>query len=137
MTTTVSDLVAKFAAERPIGGMLDDTVVLAQALAAVSYYSGWADLDTHLAIPIAVPAPSPPTPYPAITANTVVSVSEWALIKPLFLLYVERENSLYLEASRGKGVDVFGRASSEVSGDITQMELGFPHMAAYSPIVTI
>lgn len=137
MTTTVSDLVAKFATERPVGNLLDTPVLLAQAIAAVSYYAGWADLDVHLAIPIADPAPVPPVAYPAIDGTTVISVSEWAMIRPLFLLYIERENALQLEASRGMGIDVFGRSSSEISGDITQIELGFPHAAAYSPVVTI
>jgi hypothetical protein len=59
------------------------------------------------------------------------------MIRPLFLLYLERETALQLEASRGMGIDPFGRSSSEVAGDIVQMELGYPHAAAFQPIFTV
>ena len=36
-------------------------------------------------------------PYPSLD----LSDSEWALIRPLFLLYVERETALHLEDTRG------------------------------------
>lgn len=51
-----------------------------------------------------------------------LSVGEWAIIRPLFALYVERENALRLEASRALGLDVYGRQVSEVTQDILNME---------------
>jgi hypothetical protein len=135
---TITSLVDKFTdEERPVGNLLDAPVVLAQAIAAVKFYSGYTDLETHAAIPIADPAPDVRAPFPEITGATDISVSEWAMIRPLFLLYVERENALQLEASRGMGIDVFGRSSSEIAGDITQMEIEYPHRAFFLEITTI
>lgn len=154
---TLSALVDRFEVERPAGVLLDAPTLLAQAIAAATYYSGWADLEAHLAIPVAAPTvpaeypnsqfiyfgpnissptPAPRVAYPAITGATEISVSEWALIRPLFLLYIERENSIQLEASRGLGVDVYGRSSSEIAGDITQMEASLPHTAAFFGVIT-
>lgn len=123
--------------EKPDTTVIDASTVLAQAIAAVNFYSGYGALEAHLAIPIADPPPVPRTPYPAITSTTEISVSEWAVIRPLFLLYVERETEIQLEASRGMGIDVFGRSSSEIAADIAQMELEFPHKAFYQDIITV
>ena len=57
-----------------------------------------------------------------VSADTDLTMGEWAIIKPLFVLYVERENATRLEASRGLGVDAFGRTTSEVAQDIERME---------------
>ena len=59
------------------------------------------------------------------------------LIRPLFLLYVERETALHLEDTRGLGADVFGRASAEVAGDITALEGDYPRRVFYRPVVTV
>lgn len=132
--TSIADLVDRFVTdERPAGNLLDDATLLAQGVAAVNYYAGYADLEAHLAIPVT----EPPTPYPAITSTTDISVSEWAIIRPLFLLYIEREQALQLEASRGMGIDPFGRSSSEVAGDITNLETELPHRAFSQPIRTV
>lgn len=126
-----------FGEESPVGNVIDDTLALALAIAATSFYSGYADLIEHASIPILDPAPDPPEPYPEITSVTDITVSEWALIRPLFLLYVERENAIQLESSRGMGIDVFGRSSSEISSDITQKEAEYPKKAFFHPIVTV
>lgn len=76
-------------------------------------------------------------PLVAISGATVISESEWALMRNLFMLYVERETALQLEASRGLGMDVYGRASSEVASDIMQAELELPHQAFVGLIVTV
>jgi hypothetical protein len=137
MTTIAARVSAFETNERPAGNILDNPTLTALAIKAVEFYSGYGALATHLAIPIADPAPDPPAPYPAITASTDVSVSEWSVIGPLFLLYVERENAIQLEASRGMGIDPFGRSSSEVAGDIANLELDFPHRAFQRDILTI
>ncbi len=166
--TTINALSIRFDSdERPAGNILDPQQVVAQAIAAVSFYAGYAVLSANFEIQIAklpvmimprpvnsggfnsfytgygnlVPMSLPvipdqdiaaPTEYPEITLLTDITVSEWALIRPLFLLYIERENAIQLEASRGMGVDPFGRSSSEVAGDIVQMELSMPHSAGLS-----
>jgi hypothetical protein len=81
-------------------------------------------------------------PFPAIgletiTAETDVTASDWALIRPLFLLYCEREQALMLESSRVMGVDVFGRSSGEVQQDITNYEADLPQKAFIQPVFTI
>jgi len=132
--TSVADLVDRFTQnERPVGNLLDDAVILAQAIAATNYYAGYADLETHLAIPVTEPL----TPYPDIDDMTEISVSEWAIIRSLFLLYIEREQALQLEASRGMGIEPFGRSSSEVAGDITQYETELQHRAFFQEVRTV
>lgn len=50
---------------------------------------------------------------------------EWAVIRPLFLLYVERETALYLEAAQVLGVTLFGRGSEAVQKAIAAAESDF------------
>jgi len=126
--TTLTELADTFAKdERPAGNLLDDAAVLAQAVAATRYYAGFAMLRAH----------DGATTPPDITGTTTITTSEWALIRPLFLLYVERETAIQLEASRGMGADPFGRSSSEVAAEITQIEAEMPCKAFFHPVVTV
>ncbi|MDC8446101.1 MAG: hypothetical protein LV471_09285 [Nitrosomonas sp.] len=126
---TIDDLVSKFLTdERPVAVILDPATVLAQAVAATEFYAGYAKLEINDLVD---------PPYPDITGATTISLSEWALIKPLFLLYVERETAPQLEASRMLGVDVFGRATSEIQQDINQMMLDMPQKAFLQLIITV
>lgn len=125
---SLSALVTNFVTnERPAGNILDEPGVLAQAIAAASFVAGYMALSAHAGV----------SPVPAIGGDTVVSLSEWALIRPLFLLYIEREQTMQLEATRVMGLDVFGRSSSEISGDITQLEAEIPRRAFFQGITTI
>jgi hypothetical protein len=58
-------------------------------------------------------------------------------VRPLFILYVERENAVYLEASRSLGVDVYGRSASEIAQDIVQKETDVQRLMFCMPIVTV
>lgn len=58
-----------------------------------------------------------------------LSPSEWSIIKPLFDLYVERENASHIEASRAMGVEIFCRAVSEIQVDVNEREREMPKMA--------
>ncbi|ABO60612.1 hypothetical protein LA345_38995 (plasmid) [Burkholderia vietnamiensis] len=71
--------------------------------------------------PPATDTDPPPVPE-GLSADTDITNSEWALIKPLYMLYIERENARALEASRGLGVDVYGRDVSQIEQDIRQYE---------------
>jgi len=125
---TLAELAAAFANdERPAGNLLDDAAVLAQAVAATRFYAGFAMLRVHDGVA---------TP-PNIGGTTTITTSEWALIRPLFLLYVERETAIQLEASRGMGADPFGRSSSEIAAEITQIEAEMPRKAFFHPVVTV
>lgn len=131
---TLADLAGRFAnAERPAGNLLDADGVLAQAVAAASLYAGYAQITSRAPDPLVSPA----VPVPAIGGATEISESEWALIRPLFVLYVERETAYQLEASRGLGMDVYGRSSSEVASDILQTEMEMPRRAFISLVVTV
>jgi hypothetical protein len=134
--TTLAEFATRFAThERPAGNLLDENTVLAQALAATRFYAGYAIIRAR-DIPPAEPDEDP-VPVPPIDGELDIGESEWAIIRPLFLLYVERETALQLEASRGMGVDPFGRSASEISGDIAQQEMDLPHKAFFHPIVTV
>ncbi|MCM1128950.1 MAG: hypothetical protein NC211_03600 [Alistipes senegalensis] len=124
---SLSDLAKGFAEnERPAGIVIGDDAVLAQIIAAARFYAGYAVLCSHESMDPG-----------DVDEKTDITTSEWAIIRPLFLLYVERENAIHLEASRNMGVDPFGRSSSEISGEIAQMEAELPHKAFYEPIVTV
>lgn len=124
----LSDLAQTFAMqERPAGNLLDDETVLAQAVAATRFYAGFAALRAHEGA----------WPVPDIDGDTNITASEWALIRPLFMLYAERETALQLEASRGMGIDPFGRSASEISAEIAQAEADMPHRAFFQPIITV
>ena len=126
--TTIAALVDVFAAEeRPACNVLDLPTLVAQALAAVRRYAGFAKLGAHASQAVA----------PPVTPQTELSLSEWAVIRPLFILYAERETALQLEASRAMGIDVFGRSSGEIAAEITQIEADMPRLAFYQPIVTV
>lgn len=127
--TTIDALVENFLTnERPDSIVLDPATVLAKAVAATEYYAGYANLEVNDDVD---------PPLPAISESTEISYSEWALIKPLFMLYVELETSTQLEASRGLGVDVFGRSSSEVQQEINQYLLEFPQKAFLQTVITV
>lgn len=133
---TLSALADRFATlERPAGNLLDTETVLAQAVAAASFYAGYAAITSRIPAPVVFPAL--PAPAPVISGDTEISESEWALIRPLFMLYVERETALQLEASRGMGMDVYGRSTGEIAGDITQAEAELPRLAFCSVIITV
>lgn len=122
---TLSTLVQRFADnERGAANILPIESVTAQAVAAVSFYAGFAEL-THL------------VEGADIDGSLEITLSEWAEIRPLFMLYVERETALQMEATRGMGADVFGRSSSEVGGEIMQMEADLPRRVFFLPIVTV
>ncbi len=153
--------------ERPVGVVLDADTVAAQAVAAARFYAGHGPVKSLLppasvdAAPPADPSQDlypflpwygwPMYPLPAkkiepgkplapvdwVEAGTVISQSEWSLIRPLFMLYVERENSLHLEASRNLGVDVYGRSSSEINQEISQLEMDIKRAAFVQPVISV
>jgi len=125
---TLSELAQAFMdGERPAGNLLDEDGVRAQALAATRFYAGFALLRCFDGVEA----------ERVITSETVISLSEWAVIRPLFLLYVDRETAIQLEASRTMGIDPYGRSVSEIATDITQVEAEMPQRAFFQPIVTI
>lgn len=122
---TVNEMVDFYQQEnRPIGIVVDDTVIASQAIKATKYYLGFGDLE-HVA------------QDEALTHSSLLTKSEWAVIMPLFELYVERENALILESSRALGIEVYGRTVSEVANDITQKELEIQNLAFTHEFFTV
>lgn len=120
--------------ERPLASLLDTESLIANAVAATRFYAGFSGLcaekhedDGHPQVPS----------FSNITGDTEINTSEWALIRPLFLLYVEKEEARQLEASRGMGLDPYGRSSSEVQSEITQYETDLARKAFCVPFQTI
>ncbi len=105
-------------AEQSTGNLIDVPRGRACGIEAARMYAGFGALTDSTVINL-----------DAITGNTILDVSEWAVIKPLFMLYIERESSKVVEASRGMGVEMFGRAVSEVVADILQYERDLPRLA--------
>lgn len=72
-----------------------------------------------------------------ITLSLELTTSEWGVIGPLFELYLEFESALRIEATRGLGMELTGRSSSEVQGDINAFELELPRLAFHEPAYTV
>jgi hypothetical protein len=86
----------------------------------------------------APPPVTPPTPPAELDAQTPIAPSEWSAIKPLYMLYVERENARVLEASRVQGVEVYGRDVASIQADIERQENDvIPRLAFFQPIETV
>lgn len=131
---SLKDLVTDFLEkERPDGVVLDPEQVHALGLAATRFHAGYAAIRSLLHDDPAAPVDL----SPAITDAVELSWSEWALIKRMFVLYVEQENARHLEATRIMGGDVFGRTSSELAMEIQQLEADYPRLAFCCDPVTI
>lgn len=130
----LSELVKDFLeGERPDGVVLEPEQVSALAMAATRFHAGYASI-----LSLKPADPLEPLPIsPAITADVVLTWSEWSLIKRLFLLYLEQENARHLEATRIMGGDVFGRTSGEIAMEIQQFETDYPRLAFMCVPVTI
>ena len=119
MTVTLNDLA--LSVNWVFGLVIEDENVKEQAVLASRQFAAWGDLSG------AIPGDGE---LEAISGDMTVSTSEWGVIKPLFMLYVERENARALEASRGQGVDVYGRDANTIEVDIRQYEtLDLPRLA--------
>jgi hypothetical protein len=104
------------------GLVIEDDKVLELAVAAARQFATWGDLSGV--------APDSADELAAINDSLPIAPAEWGVIKPLFMLYVERENARALEASRMQGVDVYGRDVNSIEGDIRQYEtVDLPRLA--------
>ena len=129
--------VSNWLVAHPVGVMLDDTQVQNMALQAATYYSGYSDFEhDRIMVELAMDTGTDYYPDP-VSLDVCVTDSDWAIIRPLFALYVERENALFLEASRGLGVDVFGRSVSEIAQEIATTEAELPHKAFMQIVIRV
>lgn len=63
--------------------------------------------------------------------------SEYALIWPLFRLYIELENATALESSRGMGAEIYGRTTDQIQIEIGQAEERMERLAYGFEVITI
>ena len=133
----LSEIVAGFVENIPAGFVLGPEEVTGCVKRAVKVYCGYA---TITAAPLAADGI-----HTAVDASDTITgdqdfelnQSEYASILPLFELYIELENAMHLEASRGLGVDVYGRSVSEISQEIQTLEDGFAKLVSSAPCFTV
>lgn len=131
----LAELIAEYAEAREVGLMLTEPELTDCGVRATRFYAGYGkitSLDEADNQPAAGELPADPPSvlreaYPVkdlaiIDVQVELTVGEWAVISPLFYLYVELLNSTRLEASRSSGIEPFGRSSSEIQQEITLME---------------
>jgi hypothetical protein len=126
----LSDLVASFL-EDNAGLVLDSPAVAKQLKRATRLYSGYRRIESlrlYDADGVEI------DPFPVTADNAIegdqdidLTAGEWAIIEPLAKLYVDEQNAIHLEASRGLGVDPYGRSASEIAGEVRQLEDEFPY----------
>lgn len=139
---TIEELVCEYMGARAPGWLvLSEPEALLCGMEALRYCSAYmaiASLSRHDLQPGALypgeVAPEPPAVDPPslpslpvkdldlLDEDTTLTVGEWAMVRPLFVLYCERENAQRLEASRAMGLEVYGRSVSEIAQDIGMME---------------
>lgn len=123
---TLQDLVDEYVAKEAATGLFaPDDQVLQSCIEATRFYAGYAALRD----PTAAPDEFGSMDLADITAATNLTAGEWAIIAPLFRLYVERQAAQVVEASRGLGVEALGRSTSEVAADIQRIEEALPLLA--------
>lgn len=116
---------------RPIGLVIESEQVVHQAIDALRFYAAYGPVQSISSAPGNVPG------LEALTRETQLTNGEWGMVRPLFILYVERENALHLEASESLGVTVYGRRSAEVTQDITIAEELCRFGAFSRPIIAV
>lgn len=109
------------------GLVIDDADIKKQACNAARLYLTWGDIAS-------LATSDPSVALDDVDENCDITPGEWGVIKALHVLYVERENARALEASRGNGVDVYGRTVSEIDQAITQYESQDLPRAAFSQL---
>lgn len=127
----LSDILAAYMDVLPTGIILDETQITRHLKAAVRFFCGHAVLKNHPPIAVGDTVHSPVNASNEIDDDQDfdLTLGEYALIKPLFYLYAELENATGLEASRGQGLDVYGRSSSEIRQEVAQMEADMAKIA--------
>lgn len=136
----LSDIVDGFLDPFPAGLVIDRLIVESCLMKAVRLYAGYASIS-------GLPEQLPPNgdgihadigPDSSVDGQDIdLNQSELAIVMPLFEKYVERQNATNLEASRGMGVDVYGRTVAEVQMDINQLEMDLPQKAFKAEAFTI
>ena len=133
----LSEIVAGFLENMPAGLVVPQETVQRSLKKTVRFYCGFATIRSLELADGEIHTPIDASDSIAGTQDFDLNASEYAIIRPLFELYVEHENATHLEASRGLGVDVYGRSVSEIQQEIMQREMDFPKLSFMEPPVTV
>lgn len=66
-----------------------------------------------------------------------LDMGEWVEIRRLFVAYVEQANALLLESAQPTGVPTYGRSSSEISSQISEIESAMQQKAFSQEVVIL
>jgi len=127
----ISELATQYMAVLPIGCVLTDDQVLRSLRTAVRFYCGFADLVSEETVNAQALGASDPV------EDVTLSHGELSLIRPLWDLYMEKENSMAVEASKSQGAEPFGRTVPEVQMSIQDYEMRLPQLAFSEDWVTL
>jgi len=127
----LSELVAGYVEVLPIGCVLDEHQIERSLRTATRFYCGCADLAGGVKVSAAAQIGNDPEQDVDLTHG------ELELIRPLWDLYMEKENSMALEASRTQGAELFGRSVAEVQASIQDYEMRLPQLAFCEEWITI
>lgn len=122
----IDALVSRWMQFRPIGTLIDAGQVLGCCIRAAEMYASHAGLKAQNW-----------TFGDFLDGSTDLTVSEWGLIEPLFMLYVEREEALYIDATKQFGGDMERRSGSEVAQDIERYLETLPRKSFLEPVLTL
>jgi hypothetical protein len=123
----ISQLVDQYVAELPIGCVLTEEQITRHLRDAVRQYCGYARLTSAQSLDTVHSDLYTPDTVPG-AVDVDLTHSELAIIRPLWLLYIEHENAMALEASRSQGADPYGRSTPEVKQSILDYEQRLPQM---------
>jgi len=123
----ISQLVDQYVAELPIGCVLTEEQITRHLRDAVRQYCGYARLTSAQSLDTVHSDLYTPGTDP-VAVDVDLTHSELAIIRPLWWLYIEKENGTALEASRSQGADPWGRAVAEVAQAITDYEARLPSL---------
>lgn len=111
---------------RPSGVVIEDYTVIQACVSATRQYASTKGLRANnYAI------------TEDVTKDTEISISEWGIIGPLFVLYVDREVAISLEASRTFGAEQYGRQVSEIEADIREYHDSMKRANFMQPVVSL
>jgi hypothetical protein len=123
----LSDLSTEYLALREASGlMLLDAEVLDCAVRAARQYAAYGDITS------AVDGDAT-----SVEPTTDLTIGEWALVRPLFELYAERENAMRISTASAGGIESFGRTVAEIEGDISAYLSALPERCYDAEIITV
>lgn len=127
----IRQLTAQHMAELPIGCVLTAEQVERSLRDAARQYCGYANLSSGEEVDASALVGSNES------QDVDLNTSELSIIRPLWLLYLEKENSMALEASRTQGAELFGRAVAEVQMSIQDYEMRLPQLCFCEDWITV